>query len=252
MGDGIAMSAAVTLDNVTISYNRHPAVHHVSGTFEAGSLTAVAGPNGAGKSTLLKGIAGILSPDEGHISIKGATRKRIAYLPQAAELQRDFPMTVLHMIVTGYWQKTGGTGAITAAMREQASEALAAVGLRGFEKRPLSGLSAGQFQRALFARLLLQDAALMLLDEPFAAIDADTTAQLMDIILRWHQENRTVICVLHDFEQIKKYFPQCLLLARECIAWDSSAKALQPEHLLGARFFHDNWNAAPNLCERAV
>jgi zinc/manganese transport system ATP-binding protein len=239
----------VILDNVTISYNRHPAVHHISGRFEKGTLTAITGPNGAGKSTLLKGIAGILSPDEGRISIEGT--KRLAYLPQAAELQRDFPMSVLHMIATGYWHKTGALGAITPAMKEQASQALSDVGLSGFEKRDISSLSAGQFQRALFARLLLQDAPLMLLDEPFAAIDADATEHLLAVIERWHQEKRTVICVLHDLDQIRKHFPECLLLARECIGWGSSGKILSPEHLMNTHFFRQGWNAGTELCERA-
>jgi len=246
------MSASVTLENVTVSYNRHPAVHHISGTFEAGSLTAIAGPNGAGKSTLLKAIAGILVPEEGRITIAGTTRERIAYLSQAPEMQRDFPMSVLHMVATGFWHQTGAMGTITPHMRQQAAGALAEVRLQGMEKRDLSSLSAGQFQRALFARLLLQDAALMLLDEPFTAIDESTTAHLMDIVLRWHREKRTVICVLHDFEQIRKYFPQCLLLARECIAWGESAKTLHPEKLLNARFFRDDRPADTGICERAV
>jgi len=240
----------VILENITISYNRHPAVHHISGRFEAGSLTAIVGPNGAGKSTLLKGIAGILPPDEGHIRIEG-TDKRVAYLPQAVELQRDFPLPVLSMVATGYWHKTGGLGVITAAMEKRAAEALVTVGLRGFETRDLSSLSVGQFQRALFARLLLQDAKLMLLDEPFAAIDTDATEHLLSIIERWRLEKRTIICVLHDLEQIRKHFPECLLLARECIAWDHSDKVLQPEYLKKARFIHDGWNAAPEICERA-
>lgn len=242
------MSAAVTLENVTISYNRHPAVHHISGEFSAGSLTAIAGPNGAGKSTLLKAIAGILTPEEGRI-ILGALRESVAYLPQASEMQRDFPMPVLHMVTTGFWHSTGGMRAITNSMKKRAQEALAEVGLPGFEKRDLASLSAGQFQRALFARLLVQDATVMLLDEPFNAIDAATTSHLLDIVLQWHKEGRTVICVLHDFEQIKKVFPRCLLMARECIAWDESAKALHPERLLHAHFFRDNIHAEPEICD---
>ncbi|MDE3060824.1 MAG: ABC transporter ATP-binding protein [Pseudomonadota bacterium] len=240
---------SVSLNNVTLSYARHPAVHHIFGSFETGSLTAVTGPNGAGKTTLLKAIAGVLRPDEGNIHIAG---QRSAYLPQAADMQRDFPMPVLSMVCTGYWHKTGGTGAITPAMRQQASLALAGVGLAGFEDRQLSSLSAGQFQRALFARLIVQDAPLILLDEPFAAIDADSTAQLIDILLRWHKEKRTVICVLHDLDQISRYFPECLLLARECIAWGNTDKALSPENLLKARFFHAGWESSPFVCERAV
>ena len=242
------MNAAVTLDNVTISYNRHPAVHHITGAFAQGSLTAIAGPNGAGKSTLLKAIAGVIPPQEGRITTRGT----IAFLPQASDMQRDFPLSVLHMVTCGFWLKTKGTKTITTAMKQQATKALMEVGLGGFEKRDLASLSTGQFQRALFARLLVQNADIMLLDEPFNAIDENTTTHLLDIIRRWHAEKRTIICVLHDFEQIRNHFPDCLLLARECIAWDASAKALHPEKLLGSRFFKDDWQSNVAVCERAV
>lgn len=243
------MSASVTLKNVTVSYNRHPAVHHISGCFEAGSLTAIAGPNGAGKSTLLKSIAGILKPEEGHITIDGISHESVAYLPQASDMQRDFPMTVLHMVTTGFWRSTHGIKPITKPMRKRAIEALETVGLSGMGTYDLARLSAGQFQRALFARLLVQDAQLMLLDEPFNTVDAATTAHLLDIIHRWHKEGRTVICVLHDFEQIRQHFPECLLMARECIAWGAAHKTLQPENLLNARFFKETHT---HICERAV
>jgi len=243
------MSASVTLENVTISYARHPAVHHLSGTFEAGSLTAITGPNGAGKSTLLKAIAGILTPDEGRIRIDGVAHEHIAYLPQAAELQRDFPLSVLHMVVTGFWHQSGGFKAITAAMKAKASEALGAVGLSGFEHRQLATLSSGQFQRALFARTVVQNAPLILLDEPFTAVDTDTTLHLLELIAHWHAEGRTVICVLHDFEHIRTFFPRCLLLARECIAWENSIDALNSERLLQARFFREQWSGQPEICK---
>ncbi len=241
----------VTLKNLTVSYNRHPAVHHISGTFASGSLTAIAGPNGAGKSTLLKSIAGITAPDEGTITFQKSPGQRVAYLPQATDMQRDFPLSLLHMVTTGFWHEAGNRRALTAGMKAQAREALSQVGLRGLENRTLSNLSAGQFQRALFARLLVQDASLILLDEPFNAIDESTTRHLMEIIQRWHKEGRTVICVLHDFEQIRAHFPECLLMARECIAWGSTDKTLHPENLLNARFFRPDQTAA-SVCERAV
>jgi zinc/manganese transport system ATP-binding protein len=240
------MTAAVTLENLTLSYDRHPAVHHLSGEFATGSLTAVTGPNGAGKSTLLKGIAGIVAPEEGRISTTGT----LAYLPQAVELQRDFPLTILQMVTTGFWNQSGSFKAITRTQKAKAVEALHMVGLAGLEHRQLSGLSAGQFQRALFARLLLQDASLILLDEPFAAIDTNTMAKLLEIIQVWHKEGRTVICVLHDFEQIRQHFPQCLLLARKCIAWGDSHDTLQPERLMNASFFHQAWPQQPKMCSQ--
>ena len=238
------MGAAVRLENVTIGYRRHPAVHHVSGTFAPGSLTAIAGPNGAGKSTLLKGIAGEMRPLSGRIAVDGIKRRDIAYLPQIADIDRAFPISVLDMVALGGWRDAGLFGRIGKATLQRAEAAIASVGLAGFESRPVGSLSGGQAQRALFARVLVQDAKLILLDEPFAAIDSRTTADLFAILARWQGEGRTVIAVLHDHDAVRAHFPETLLLARECIAWGPTGEALQPEHLLTARrmceAFHDD------------
>lgn len=225
-------SFAVKLNNLTIAYNRQPAVHHVSGYFASGELAAITGANGAGKSTLLKAIAGILPVFEGSIEFGNITSRDIAYMPQAADMQRDFPVNILQMVCSGFWQQSGSFGEINKKQREQAIQALSDVGLSGFEKRNLDSISAGQFQRALFARIIVQNAKLILLDEPFTAIDANTTTALLKIIAQWHKEKRTVICVLHDFEQIKQHFTNCLLLARETIAWGNPHEVLKPENLL--------------------
>jgi zinc/manganese transport system ATP-binding protein len=230
---------AIILRDLTIAYNRIPAVHHLNGTFASGELTAIAGANGAGKSTLLKAIAGIMPIFEGSIEFAGISRKEMAYLPQALDLQRDFPINILQMVCSGFWRKSGGFGGIDRAQRIQAGKAIEAVGLGGLETRNLDSLSSGQFQRALFARVLVQDAKIILLDEPFTAVDAETTAALLGIIKKWHEEERTVICVLHDFEQIKENFTDCLLLARETIAWGKPREVLSPEYLFNARVFHD-------------
>lgn len=246
------MPATLTLENVTISYDRHPAVHHLSGVFAPGSLTALAGPNGAGKSTLLKAIAGILPVESGRILIGGALRKDIAYMPQAAGIERDFPLSVQALVATGFWRRAGGFGSVTPRMKAAALQALETVGLRGLGEQPLSALSAGQFQRALFARIIVQDAPLILLDEPFNAIDSDTTEHLLGLVKSWHAQGRTVICVLHDFDQIRENFPRCLLLAREAVAWDDSARALSPENLLKARFLRDPRPPSGEPCGRVA
>lgn len=232
MGNIMISNFAVKLNNLTIAYNRQPAVHHVNGIFASGELAAITGANGAGKSTLLKAIAGILPVFEGSIEFGDITRKDMAYMPQAADMQRDFPINILQMVCSGFWQKTGGFGEISKEQQAQALQALADVGLSGFENRNLDSISAGQFQRALFARIIVQNAKLILLDEPFTAIDSNTTAALLKIIHIWHKEGRTVICVLHDFEQIKTNFTNCLLLARETIAWGNPHEVLRPENLL--------------------
>ena len=226
--------SAIRFDDVTLGYGRRPAVHHLDGAMAAGSLTAVVGPNGAGKSTLLKGVVGTLKPLAGHIHVSEA-RKGIAYLPQAAELDRSFPLSVYDLVAMGLWARSGMFGGIGRADRTRIEEAVAAVGLTGFERRPVSTLSGGQMQRALFARLLLQDAAVILLDEPFTAIDAKTTADLLEVVRRWHGEARTVVAVLHDMELVRRVFPDTLLIAREPIAWGATAAVLRPENLLDAR-----------------
>ena len=224
------MMSAVALDDLTVSYRRHPALHHISGSFARGSMTAIIGPNGAGKSTLLKCILGLVPVDSGRIATR-VERRRIAYLPQLSEIERSFPIAVRDCVLLGYWQSAGVFGGMSDSQIERAEAALRAIGLDGFGTRPIGSLSAGQFQRVLFARMLLQDADLILLDEPFNAIDAKTTAALLDVIQSWHREQRTIIAVLHDYDQVRRYFPRALLLAREAIAWDDTNMVLTAANL---------------------
>jgi zinc/manganese transport system ATP-binding protein len=242
--------ATVHLENLTLGYDRHPAVHHLSGTFRPGSLTAVVGPNGAGKSTLLKGIAGTIKPLEGLVELSAIDARDIAFLPQQAQLDVSFPIPVLDTVCMGFWSKVGLFGAISAAMVTKANAALAMVGLSGFEDRPAGALSRGQFQRVLFARLLVQDARLILLDEPFTAIDEMTTQTLLKIIHGWHSDGRTVIAVIHDMAQVRAHFPDTLLLARERIDWGQTATVLSPENLDIAREKSRGWTENAAICER--
>lgn len=238
----------IRLDNLTVSYDRHPAVHHLSGTFQPGSLTAIAGPNGAGKSTLLKAIMGELRPAEGRVEHRLQCTD-FGYLPQAAEINRRFPISVLDIVVLGSWRSAGAFGRIAKQDFASARTALATVGLEGFGNRHIGSLSAGQFQRVLFARLLLQDARIILLDEPFTAIDARTTRDLLEIVARWHGDGRTVIAVLHDFEQVRAHFPETLLLARRLIGWGATQEVMSSANLLQARAMAERWDEDTKACE---
>lgn len=241
-------STVIRLSDVSIAYDRHPAVHHLDGAFALGSMTAIAGPNGAGKSTLLKALVGELPLASGAIDRGVLVSIDIGYLPQAAEIDRHFPLTVGETVLLGAWRQAGAFGAVSARSAQEARRALAAVGLPDFERRPIGSLSAGQFQRVLFARLLVQDAKVILLDEPFTAIDSRTTHDLLEVMQSWHREGRTVIAVLHDFEQVRTHFPQTLLLAREPIAWGPTASTMTSANLQLARAMAEAWDEEATPC----
>lgn len=247
-----APSVRVRFEDLTLGYERHPAVHHLSGEVAPGTLLAVVGPNGAGKSTLLKGIVGALTPLQGSVRLDGISRRQVAYLPQLAEIDRSFPIGVRDFVAMGCWHDRGAFLGFGPSQHRRVSQALMAVGLEGFDRRPIGTLSGGQLQRALFARLLLQDAALILLDEPFTAIDTGTARDLMGLIRRWHGEGRTILAVLHDLELVREHFPETLLLAREPVAWGRTPECLSARNLLRARRMGEAFDEAANTCRRRV
>jgi zinc/manganese transport system ATP-binding protein len=246
------MNAQLQFRDLTLGYDRHPAVHHLSGAVACGSLTAVVGPNGAGKSTLFKGVVGALKPLAGRIDRNGVKPEDIAYLPQVAEIDRSFPISVYDMVAMGLWRSKGLFGGIGKSEREAVGRALEAVGLSGFEQRAIGTLSGGQMQRMLFARLLLQDARVIVLDEPFNAIDAKTSTDLLALVRRWHQEERTVLAALHDLEIVRGHFPEALLLARAPVAWGKTADVLTADNLTRARRMCEAFDEQAEACEVAA
>ena len=206
------------------------------------------GPNGGGKSTLLKGISGAIKPLDGQIHLT----QPVAYLPQSAEIDRSFPINVFDLVAMGLIPSSGLMGRVSRKDNERVTQALAKVGLVGFEERAIGTLSGGQMQRALFARLILQDAPIFLLDEPLTAVDEKTATDLIGLLRDWHQQGRTIITVLHDLALIRREFPESLLLARDVIAWGASEAVLTETNLQRARHMaeaHDPFAAA---CERAA
>jgi len=233
----------IRLVGLTLGYDRHPAIHHLDGTIRAGDLLALVGPNGAGKSTLLKGMVGEIPCLDGRIERTGA----IAYMPQADEIDRSFPLSVVDLAGMGLWRKAGAWRSLI-RQRDAIRAALATVGLDGFEDRPIGTLSGGQFRRALFARLILQDCPVILLDEPFTGIDARTVEDLLTLIRNWHDEGRTVVAALHDLAQVRLHFPATLLLAREPIAWGPTSRVLTSENLARARNLSEAWDEGAPIC----
>lgn len=244
-----AISDAIVLDDLTLGYDRHPAVHHLSGRIEPSTLLAVVGPNGAGKSTLLKGLIGELKPLGGRINGSLKTRAGVAYVPQKDGIDLSYPVSVFDLVAMGLWQRRGVFGAFAGADTARISAALALVGLSGFERRAVGTLSGGQLQRALFARVSLQDAPVILLDEPFSAIDNATVDDLMALVRAWNAEGRTIVAVLHDLGLVRAHFPQTLLLARQVIAWGQTASVLSPANIVRARAMTEAFDDAAPFCE---
>ena len=225
----------IAVCNLSVRYGERYAFEGLTGEFQPGSLTAVVGPNGAGKSSLLKALAGIVRPAAGEVLCPALAHHRLAYLPQQDELDRGFPITVAELVALGGWRNFGSVREPPPRVAESVFEALAAVGLVSATDRQIAELSVGQFQRALFARLLLQDADVILLDEPFASLDESTTEDLLHCLRRWHGEGRTVIAVLHDLDCVRRHFPSTLLLARSPIAWGETYLSLSVDNLARAQ-----------------
>ncbi|HGM5491594.1 TPA: metal ABC transporter ATP-binding protein [Serratia fonticola] len=216
----------ITLQNAVVGYDRTPLFPPLCGSFANGSLTAVIGVNGAGKSTLLKSLAGLHPLLGGKLSFAGGKAPAMAYLPQLAELDRQFPILVQDLVAMGCWPQSGLFSGVNKRSMQQIASALATVGMSSMARETVGELSGGQLQRVLFARLLVQQAPLILLDEPFTGIDAATTQLLLQVIAQLHRQGRTVVAVLHDMSTVANHFPAALLLTPQGCHWDNAERVL--------------------------
>ncbi|WP_208434943.1 ABC transporter ATP-binding protein [Bartonella phoceensis] len=194
-------------ESATLGYVNRIAIESFSAKLNAGSLVAIIGDNGAGKSTLLKALAGLIKPLKGKIT--KPKKSRIAYLAQQCDIDQTFPIDVKALIKTGLWSFCG-LWKNQRSYDSKIQNALEAVGLTALARRSLDTLSKGQLQRALFARIIVQDADIILLDEPFNGVDRNTQKDLLALITHWQKQGRTVLTALHDPLIVQKYFPQMI------------------------------------------
>lgn len=218
---------------VSLGWRGKWALRGVSGQFKPGGLYAVVGPNGAGKTTFLNALVGQLSPAKGRIQRQAGIR--LAYLPQTHGLDLEFPITVYDYVAMGLWPQVGMWRPFSRKKHWRVRQALNQVGLLDFTKRTLSTLSGGQLQRVLFARIAVQQAHVIVLDEPFTGVDEPTTEQLIQLMMHWHQSGATVIVVLHQLEVVRALFPETVLLAGQVVGWGPTESVLTDENLHLAR-----------------
>jgi len=232
---------SIDIQHLSVKYPDNPVISDLSCHFEAPELWAIAGPNGAGKSTLLKTLLGLQKFKEGKIAFRGFCPCDVAYLTQQNQLDRRFPLTVGDTIAMGLFREVGIFRRYTKTQRDKMQDALEQVGLSSFAKTPLQALSGGQFQRVLFARLILQDAPVIFLDEPFTGVDGRTIEDLMSLLHRWVKEGRLVLAVLHDLDLAREHFPKMLLLARHFYKAGPTKKVLTKEHMREAVAASRQW-----------
>lgn len=231
----IPPDAPLAVRGLTVSYGEKPAVFSVDATFPAQAMSAIIGPNGAGKSTLLKAALGVIPRLSGDVAIFGqpieTSRDRIAYVPQRASVDWDFPTTVIDVVLMGLYRRVGLLGRLTGALSAKARDCLDRVGMADFADRQIGQLSGGQQQRVFLARALAQDADLYLLDEPFAGVDAATERAIIDVLKALKEQSRAVVCVHHDLATIRSYFDHVFLINVRKIAEGSVDDAFNAQNL---------------------
>ncbi len=188
----------IVCENASLGYDGKPIVTDLSFTVNAGDYLCIVGENGSGKSTLMKTILNLTPPLAGSIYMEGLKPTQIGYLPQQTQVQRDFPASVLEIVLSGFQGQRGWRPFYTKEEKAVASANLKKLGLEGFERRCYRELSGGQQQRVLLARALCATQKCLLLDEPISGLDPKATAQMYEIIEQLHREGITIIMISHD------------------------------------------------------
>jgi len=226
---------AIEVRHLTVSYGTRAALLDVSLSIVPDQMVGVIGPNGSGKSTLVKAILGFVKPDVGEILINGQDVQKamgkVAYVPQRGAVDWDFPITVREVALMGRYQHIPWYRDASAADREAAMEALSLVRMADFAGRQIGQLSGGQQQRVFLARALAQGSDILLLDEPFAGVDAATERAILDVLERAKAAGKTLVVVHHDLATAAEYFDNLVLLKQRLYAYGPPGAVLQEELL---------------------
>jgi manganese/zinc/iron transport system ATP- binding protein len=229
---------ALQVRGLTVSYRSAPVLWEVDAAFPVGRLSAIVGPNGAGKSTLLRAALGLVPADSGTVLVAGATGSsaldRVAYVPQRESVDWDFPITVDEVVAMGRYRSVGWFRRVGRADRVAARECLERVGMAAYGRRQIGQLSGGQRQRVFLARALAQQAPVLLMDEPFAGIDARTQADLLRLLGELRDAGTSVVVVHHDMTQVREAFDWTLLLNVRALGCGPTAEVLTPEAVRAA------------------
>jgi len=234
------MSAVLHIRNLALGYPDRTLFRGLSMDVERGSTLAVLGANGTGKSTFVKMLLGLIDPLAGKVTWPDGRPQDIGYLAQLTEFDRRFPIRVRDLVAMGAWHGFGLRGRLDGKNRERVDQALDIAGVADIADQSIDTLSGGQLQRALFARVIMQDAPLILLDEPFAAVDQRTEAHLLTLINRWREEGRAVVLVVHDLSSVLDHCSHALLLGADTATYGPVDAVLTPDRLVAQAYLSES------------
>ena len=227
--------AVIEVEHLTVSYHAKPALLDVSVSIEGDQLVGVIGPNGAGKSTFIKAVLGFIKPDLGSVKINGKNAQKakgeVAYVPQRGAVDWDFPITVREVALMGRYQHIPWYTTPRPGDYEKADEALEMVRMQDFADNQIGELSGGQQQRVFMARALAEGSDILLLDEPFAGVDAATERAILDVLERAKQSGKTLVVVHHDLATAAEYFDKLILIKKRVYAYGTPQVVLNEELL---------------------
>ncbi|EMW5544929.1 metal ABC transporter ATP-binding protein [Enterococcus faecium] len=204
------------IHDLSVSYGEFPVFTDLSVQFNPGKITGIIGPNGAGKSTLIKSLLGLIKTKKGKCNYNGKNirevQKKIAYVEQRKDLDLSFPINVYELVLTGSYGKLGLFKTPGEDEKKACEEAIKKVNMSNYCDRQIGNLSGGQLQRIFVARAILQQAEIVILDEPFVGIDLESEGAIMKILKQWRDENKTIIVVHHDLNKVFDYFDELVVM----------------------------------------
>lgn len=216
---------AIDMENVTVKYQEHTALLGATIAISHGTLSGVIGMNGAGKSTLFKVIMGLISPSAGNVRVCNSSPKEaqkigcVAYVPQNEVVDWDFPVSVYDVVMMGLYGKQNVFRDSREGDEKKVREALEKVGMAEYAGRQIGELSGGQRKRVFVARALAQGAEILLLDEPFAGLDAKSEHSLTMLLVSLKNAGKTVIISTHELTSLSEYCDHVALVKKTVLAY---------------------------------
>ncbi|KAA0208240.1 MAG: metal ABC transporter ATP-binding protein [Ignavibacteriaceae bacterium] len=226
---------AISAKNLTVSYNRKPAIKGINLNIKSGRVIGIVGPNGAGKSTLMKAMLGLLPVDTGEVKFFDkpidSCRKKISYIPQREQFDWDFPINVTELVMMGRYAHIARFGFPNNNDKQIVNRALEKVGMYDYRKRQIRFLSGGQQQRIFLARSLAQESEIYFMDEPFVGVDAKTEMAIFELLKELREAGKTILVVHHDLAKVKDYFDNLILINQTLIAYGETNDIFTRENI---------------------